>query len=219
MDVQYRSVDKAPSFRSDDGKTKITGVASVAYDGTPNTEFVLRKERNGIPRVVERIMPGAFNEVLAAGPDVRVLRNHDPDNLLGRTRSGTAKVWTNERGDLEYETDVPDTATGRDTVELLKRGDLSGSSFAFVVGQEDFHHEEGKQVVEIKSVSALYDVGPVAFPAYASTSAGVRSGDPQSVLKRVEEWEAKQKAEQEQAERERTERIEALLDRARKAGM
>ena len=48
----------------------------------------------------EVISPGAFDEVLS--DDVRVLGNHDPNQVLGRTASGTAKVFLTESGELGY---------------------------------------------------------------------------------------------------------------------
>ncbi|EIQ76315.1 prohead protease, partial [Shigella flexneri 1235-66] len=50
--------------------------------------------------------------------------------LLGRTRSGTLKLEEDETG-LRFELTPPDPSTGRDVIELVKRGDISGMSFGF----------------------------------------------------------------------------------------
>jgi len=215
-----------PELREEDGAAPVLhGVASVAYDGTERTEFVLREAdpKLGVRRVVERILPGAFDKVLKSKKtDVRVLRNHNPDNLLGRTKSGTARVFTDANDNLAYETELPDTTMGRDTREQLRRGDLSGSSFAFTIGDETFKDEGEVRAVEIKRVEALYDVGPVTYPAYSSTAAGVRSGDPSEVLKRMEAWEAEQDKVNELETAEAVKAAEAKRaeyeERARKAG-
>ena len=66
--------------------------------------------------------PNAFDRALAESDDVRGLFNHDPDNLLGRTSSGTMRLSVDKKG-LLYETDPGDTNVGRDVVQHIKRGD------------------------------------------------------------------------------------------------
>ncbi|MCT7656157.1 HK97 family phage prohead protease [Oceanimonas sp. NS1] len=62
---------------------------------------------------------------------MRALFNHDPNFVLGRTRSGTLALSVDADG-LRYEIDPPDTQTVRDLVLApLARGDITGSSFAF----------------------------------------------------------------------------------------
>ncbi|ENH6399982.1 HK97 family phage prohead protease, partial [Escherichia coli] len=78
----------------------------------------------------EKFQRGAFTEWLAADNDVRGLYEHDHSMLLGRTRSGTLKLEEDETG-LRFELTPPDTSTGRDVIELVKRGDISGMSFGF----------------------------------------------------------------------------------------
>ncbi|MBC2655086.1 HK97 family phage prohead protease [Pseudomonas sp. MSSRFD41] len=126
---------------------------------------------------VEIIAPGAFDDVLAQ--DVRGLFNHDPNYLLGRTVSGTLRLSVDQRG-LAYEIDTPNTQTIRDlVVEPLKRGDMSGSSFAMRVapGGDTWHDENGVVVRTIYKIAELRDVGPVSFPAYPDSSAAQRSMD------------------------------------------
>lgn len=127
---------------------------------------------------VEVIDPGAFSDVL--GQDVRGLFNHDPNYLLGRTVSSTLRLSVDERG-LAYEIDTPNTQTIRDlVVEPIKRGDMTGSSFAMRVapGGDTWHEEPGGVVVRtIYKIAELRDVGPVSFPAYPDSSAAQRSMD------------------------------------------
>ncbi|NIP69360.1 MAG: HK97 family phage prohead protease, partial [Planctomycetales bacterium] len=105
---------------------------------------------------------------LKESDDVRGLFNHDPSQLLGRTSSNTMRLSVDQRG-LRYDIDVPDTRIGNDVVESIKRGDLSGSSFAFTVDTVEWQERDGMHIREIRGVH-LYDTGPVTYPAYEATS-------------------------------------------------
>jgi len=108
--------------------------------------------------------------------DVRALFNHDSNFVLGRTKSGTLRLMVDENG-LAYEIDMPDTQLGRDMYESIKRGDISQSSFAFTI-EDDEYRKEGDTVFRtIKKIKKLYDVAPVTFPAYESTSVQARKID------------------------------------------
>lgn len=123
----------------------------------------------------ERIQKGAFKRAIREGQNVRALRNHDPDNLLGTTSSKTLRLKEDDTG-LYIEIDTPDTTIGRDTAESVKRGDLSGMSFAFIVRKEKWiNGEDGAPDQRIIQDVDLYDVGPVTYPQYTQTSADVRS--------------------------------------------
>ena len=80
----------------------------------------------------ERVLPGAFTKTLVGG-DVRALFNHDPNFLLGRTKSGTLTLADEAKG-LHFEANPPDTQTIRDLVlEPMRRGDVDQCSFSFSV--------------------------------------------------------------------------------------
>lgn len=123
---------------------------------------------------IESIDRDAFSETDM--DDVRALFNHDSNFVLGRTKSGTLRLMVDENG-LAYEIDMPDTQLGRDMYESIKRGDISQSSFAFTI-EDDEYRKEGDTVYRtIKKIKKLYDVAPVTFPAYESTSVQARKID------------------------------------------
>lgn len=145
---------------------KIRGVASVFYNGEPGTEYRLWKN------TVERIMPTAFDRVIDEGDDVRALFNHSADQVLGRTKSGTLSLEIRDDG-LHYSVEPAETTVYRDVAEMIKRGDVDGSSFGFEILDEKWKREGELEVREIYSVK-LYDVSPVTFPAYEGTAVGLR---------------------------------------------
>lgn len=149
-----------------DGKPDaITGYASVFYDGSPGTEYELG------PNMKERIMPGAFDNVMLERHDVIGLYNHDPNYVLGRSDAGTMRLSVDHRG-LHYFIDPPNTQYARDLKESLRRQDIPGSSFSFKATKETFSREGMNKIREIRSAH-VYDVGPVAMPAYKGTTAQV----------------------------------------------
>ena len=159
----------------DDATPLLTGYASVFYrKNNPGTQFELWQN------LFERIMDGAFDDAIKSD-DVRGLFNHDPSLVLGRNTAETMKLAVDKRG-LKYDIDLPDTQVARDVATSIARGDVSGSSFAFVVEEVNWRDEGDKEIREIKKVR-LYDVGPVTYPAYKATSTGLRDDGPK------EDWQ------------------------------
>jgi len=128
----------------------------------------------------EMIEPGAFDDVL--NDDVRALFNHEPDNILARSKDGkgTLRLMVDEVG-LRYEFEAPDTQAGRDLVVSLDRGDVDQSSFGFSVDKDGQRWEETSEdgvttaKRTITKFSRLFDISPVTYPAYLSTEVSVRS--------------------------------------------
>ncbi len=121
---------------------------------------------------MESVARGAFSESIKVD-DIRGLFNHDPNLVLGRNKSGTLTLSEDDKG-LYYEIDPPDTQTGRDVLESIDRGDITGSSFAFEVQEQRWTMKDDeldeRELVKLK----LWDVSPVTFPAYDDTDAGKR---------------------------------------------
>ncbi|HUU97154.1 MAG TPA: HK97 family phage prohead protease [Phycisphaerae bacterium] len=152
--------------RAEGEPATISGYAAVFYDGTPRTEYPLWEG------AVERILPGAFDRALKED-DIRALFNHDPSAVLGRSAAGTLVLSIDATG-LAYRIDAPDTQVGRDVSESVRRRDVTGSSFAFMVTDQEWRTENSVDIREVKGVR-LFDVGPVTYPAYTATTVGARS--------------------------------------------
>ena len=124
-----------------------------------------------IDRGYEEIGPHAFDEVLRRNEDVRFLLNHNPDNILGRTRSGTLRLSTDAAG-LVVDNDLPETTLGHDVRVLIKRGDLTGFSFGFAPDtQSDTHRlaPDGKQITTRNNIVRMLDASLATYPAYGET--------------------------------------------------
>jgi HK97 family phage prohead protease len=149
----------------------VIGYAAVFYNPTnPGTEYQLYDD------LVEHIMPGAFNRALQEKQDCRALFNHNADFILGRVGAGTCKLSVDSIG-LRYQFSPPDTQCGRDLLTSIGRGDISGSSFSFLLRKQTWVDQKGGPTIrEIRDLD-LFDVGPVTFPAYEATSTGVRAAE------------------------------------------
>jgi hypothetical protein len=126
----------------------------------------------------EYVAPGAFTKTLKDGADVRALVNHNPDYVLGRTKSGTLSLREDQRG-LYMEITPPATHWADDLLTTMRRGDMDGSSFGFQAIRERWgtgKTEDGEEIDERFVLEArLFDVSVVTYPAYPQTESQVRS--------------------------------------------
>ena len=203
-----------------DGEPIIFGVRSVNLTPWSSTR-----------KVYEVLEPGCITKELLQRSDVVFNINHSNKvtDVLGRYRNtdkDTLKLELNQRN-VKSSCDLPKTNAANDTLELIKRGDISGMSFAFDDDYEDTENgvsfertneiEDGKEVWirHVKRIIGLYDVSIVTHPAYEQTSVGTREASDridaaiEEQLKREagqqetnEEREAREKEEREQQERE-----------------
>jgi uncharacterized protein len=117
----------------------------------------------------ETIARGAFDGVLE--DDVRLLLNHD-GAPMARTTNGTLELTVDESG-LRYRAALADTQDGRDLYKLIKRGDISQSSFAFTIEEQSWNEDRTER--SISKVGRLMDVSPVTYPAYPTTTVSARN--------------------------------------------
>ena len=175
-----------------DGKPMICGYGSVFYDAAdPGTQYELYDD------MFERIMPGCFDAALKEDHDCRALFNHDPSLVLGRTASGTCRLSVDKKG-LRYEIDPPDTQLARDLMTSIGRGDVSGSSFSFNITDVTWRRvDDGDSDIFIREINSveLFDVSPVTYPAYKSTTSGMRAevdqAGKEAIAKELAQWRAK----------------------------
>ena len=137
---------------------------------------VFGKRSKDLGGFVEIIEPAFFNRSRGNGwPDVMARYNHDDNLLLGTTAGKTLRLDIDGTG-LAYATDTPRARA--DLYELVQRGDVRASSFAFrlpVDGDEwGLTPEQGYPLRRLLT-GQLVDVAPVNAPAYPDTTVGLRS--------------------------------------------
>lgn len=121
----------------------------------------------------EIVLPSFFNKTLADGaPGVICRFNHQDNFLLGTTRSRTLRLTKDNVG-LFYEADLPQCRG--DVYEMVSRGDVANSSFAFQCYEDEWRTGEGGYPIRQLVSGRLIDVAPVTTPAYPSATVGLRS--------------------------------------------
>jgi uncharacterized protein len=166
VEKEIRTIsDKVEVRSSDDGQKKIVGYAA---------KFNTRSQDLG--GFIEQIDRGFFDSCLK--DDIRALINHDANQVLGRTTSGTCKLSIDDMG-LRYEIDPPETSYANDLLVSMQRGDINQSSFAFQVDYENdgdsWEYDDSNDIYirTLKKCKRLFDVSPVTYPAYEQTESVV----------------------------------------------
>lgn len=161
---EYRTITAEFRASEDASQPRIEGRA-VVYDQTIDLGFFR-----------ERVAKGAFTRAISEQQDIRFLVNHSPDQLLGRTKSGTLTISQDDRG-VNFSCLMPDTQLGKDTYTLIKRGDLSQCSFGFVVTQESVSYDDDGTALRTIEDLNCFDLSAVCYAAYPTTNVQARSAE------------------------------------------
>jgi len=132
----------------------------------------------------EKIDPGAFADTLNTG-DVRALKNHNSDYVLGRNKSGTLTLSEDQRG-LKIDIMPPDAQWAKDLMVSIDRKDIDQMSFGFRTIDQMWEGEYPDEIRTLMKVQ-LFDVSPVTFPAYPDTEVGLRSLEEYRTVNKVED--------------------------------
>lgn len=134
---------------------------------------VFERESSNLGGFVEVVDSRAFNKSRGDGwPDVIARYNHDDNMLLGTVAGGTLRLSIDNEG-LLYEADPPQARA--DVMELVSRGDVRKSSFAFRTIEDEWGTTDQGFPMRRLLRAQLVDVAPVNIPAYPDSTAGLRS--------------------------------------------
>ena len=189
--LQVREDENGQQSRVVQGRAIVFGQRSVNLTPWSSTRVVF-----------EVLEPGCITQELLNRSDVVYNLNHNSNvvNVLGRFRNSekdTLKLALRADG-VYNECDLPNTNNANDALELIKRGDINGQSFAFEDDYEDTENGvsyertnetiDGKEVWirHVKRIIGLYDVSIVTHPAYEQTSVATREAS-EAIDKAIEE--------------------------------
>lgn len=133
----------------------------------------------------EVIAPEAVTKDVLDAQDIKMTMFHDRQLILGRSNKGggTLSYTVDDKG-VAFEFDAPNTVDGDKALELVRRGDISGCSFAFTTHYYDSDFVERQSEVapngvnkityRVKAVTGIYDFTLAADPYYPDTSVEAR---------------------------------------------
>lgn len=171
---RFYNTDLKIEERSDAGADTVGTISGYAA--------VFNSLSEDLGRFREKIAYGAFSD--SVNNDVRALWSHNPDIVLGRTSANTLKLKEDNVG-LAFELSLPNTQMGRDALTSIKRRDITGMSFGFVVQEDSWQRgKAGEPHVRTLLKINLFEISPVAFPAYPATQVSSRAVD--EMLKEIE---------------------------------
>jgi HK97 family phage prohead protease len=160
----------------------------------------------------ETIEKGALTREIINASDIFATLNHTRNRgILARSRfgKGSLALTIDERG-LWYEFTAANTPVGDELVSYLERGEITQSSFAFTVADEEIVRDGNKTHRIIKRFELLYDVSPVFTPAYDATSVALRSAETY-IRRKTEEAAAAEAEIKKLQEQERAKAVEESL--------
>lgn len=132
----------------------------------------------------EIIAPSAITKELLDGCDIKFTMFHDRQLILARSKNGAGTLsYTVDDEGVAFEFEAPNTVDGDKALELVRRGDLAGCSFAFSTHYWDeafvartVEVKDGRAYITytVKAVTGVYDMTLAADPAYPDTSVEAR---------------------------------------------
>lgn len=159
METRFSS-DKL-ECRSNDDKNLISGYA-----------IVFNKESVDLGGFKEVISERALDNVDL--DDVYFYAHHKSESVLGNTKSGTLQLRVTDVG-LYFTATLPETTLGKDTYELVKRGDLKSLSFGFIAQEDIWDTRSNPQIRTVTQIKKLDEISIVSRPAYEDTMVSTRA--------------------------------------------
>lgn len=131
---------------------------------------------------IEIIEPGAITQELLRECDIKALIEHNRQRLLARSNLGEGSLTLEiaEYG-LKYRFSAPNTDDGNFALEMIRRGDLFGSSFAYTTDEKKnvtYKQRNGLLIRRVHKIDKMFDIAIVSDPAYFGTDVTTRSIEP-----------------------------------------
>lgn len=169
----------------------------------------------------EVIAPGAVTKELLDGCDIKMTMFHDRQLILARSKNGagTLTYGVDDKG-VYFEFEAPNTVDGDKALELVRRGDISGCSFAFSTHyydsayvQRTVQRVDGKTIITytVNVITGIYDFTLAADPAYPDTNCEAEVRELIRELREPEQLDGKDEMEKKVREQVREMRRAATL--------
>jgi len=122
----------------------------------------------------ERIAPGAFKKTLSERTPILQF-DHGTHPLIGSLPLGVFTSIKEDEHGLRVKARLSDNWLVEPIRDAIRDGAITGMSFRFRVIRDQWSKGRDKMAERTINEVALYEAGPVVFPAYEQTTVGVRS--------------------------------------------
>jgi HK97 family phage prohead protease len=156
LETRYVTFTDEIEFRKTDTDLTISGYA-ITFGS-------LSENLGGFREVIDR---RALDDVDFS--DVYLLSQHRSEDVLASTAANTMNVQVTDKG-LYFSATLANTTLGRDTYELVKRGDLKSMSFAFTTEEDQWNVKTNPQTRTVKKIGKISELSIVTNPAYKTSS-------------------------------------------------
>lgn len=167
FDFSKEHREYAPHLVESESGRAVEGYA-IVFNQRSRVLYDAKKKRS----FVEVIEPRAVTKDFLDGMDIKLLFNHDSNYLLGRSifGAGSLSYEIDEYG-VRYHCELPNTTDGNNVLELIKRGDIFGCSFAFTYDKDGVvdKKDAGENLRTIIKFASISDFSIVVDPAYWGT--------------------------------------------------
>lgn len=166
-----RSVDFTVLRAEDDGD----GLTLEGYAATFNTPTDIDSWEG---RFTETIAPGAFKRTIdRKGPArIRLQFDHGQHPLIGSIPIGSIRELREDGRGLFVSARLFDNDLVKPVRDAIAGGAIAGMSFQFRVVNDEWDEDGDRPTRTIREVE-LFELGPVVWPAYETTTVGVRAAE------------------------------------------
>ena len=165
-------------LREADGGDESRVITGYAIRFNERSEYIYEYDDETLREI---IAPEAVTQELLDNSDIKLTMFHDRQLILGRSNHGKGTLSYRVKPDgVMFECEVARTVDGDKALELIRRGDISGCSFAFAcrywdddcVSREYATDDQGRCAitVTVRRIEEIRDFTLAADPAYPTTS-------------------------------------------------
>jgi HK97 family phage prohead protease len=190
-----RSVD----FRATNDSTNGDGLTLEGYAAVFDTDTEIRSWEGNF---LERIQRGAFRKTIREKTPVMQF-DHGSHPMIGSIPLGVVESLSEDDQGLFVRGRLSDNWLVQPVRDAIASGAVSGMSFRFDVVRDAWADVNGKKITDVDELMRLlwepgdrgpiqrtlievraHELGPVVFPAYPTTSVGVRSREVIEILRK-----------------------------------
>lgn len=136
----------------------------------------------------EVLEQGCITREVLDNSDIKMTMFHNREKILARSNHGQGSLsYTIDDKGVKFSFDAPNTALGKEAIELVSRGDLAGCSFCYSTNEasssgnvtyersgEVDAWEDDVLIRHVHKIDHVYDFTLAADPAYEQTSVTLR---------------------------------------------